>query len=326
MRQHTIKTPYIIGEVHCYSTEINGELVLFDCGPPTAEALDSLKSQIDLSRLKYLFITHCHVDHYGLVSKIIENSDARVFFPRNETVRLKRHSECLDHLVHLLTELGCDDKITVHIREKTEQERVTINAPEQYEIVEESDVPAKLGIKWMSCPGHSQSDLIYIYGKHAVTGDILLRNVFQVPILDVDTTTFAGRFHNYDAYCSSIISLQRLRGFLIHPGHRWQVDNVDATILFYVKKTLERARQVLRHTGDDKVIDLVRSLFGSIIKNPFFVHMKISETVFVLDFLADPGQLKAALESLGLFNNVSDLYHSVVGKNGFGQHIINYPA
>jgi 2,4-dienoyl-CoA reductase (NADPH2) len=314
MRQHTIKTPYIVGEVHCYSTEINGELVLFDSGPPTAEAFDSLKSQIDVSRLKYLFITHCHIDHYGLVSKIIDHSDVRIFFPRNEAIRFRRREECLGQLVQLLSNFGCNEQITGYIQEKTETEYQAVGIPTQYEIVEESDVPAKLGIQWMSCPGHSQSDLVYIHGKHAITGDILLRNIFQVPVLDVDTTTFAGRFRNYDAYCESIMSLQRLRSCHIHPGHRWHVENVDATILFYVRKMLERAAQVKKHADADSIMDIIRALFGNILKNPFFVHMKISEIIFILDFLANPGQLKSSLEFLGLFAAISDMYHSVVSE------------
>jgi hypothetical protein len=39
--------------------------------------------------------------------------------------------------------------------------------------------------------------------------------------------------------------------------------------------------------------------------------MKISEIVFVQDFLANPEQLKAALTSLGLFENVRKPYCSV---------------
>ena len=211
MRQHTIHTPYIVGEVHCYSTEINGELVLFDSGPPTAEALALLGSEIDLSRLKYLFITHCHIDHYGLAAMIAENSDARILIPRAEAVMLRRRSENLDHLVKLLSEMGCDESITRFIREKTEKEHL-VAIPENFEIVEESDVPIRLGIDWLKCPGHSQSDLVYLYGEHAITGDILLRNIFQVPIFDVDTETLNGRFRNYDTYCESIKSVTTVEG------------------------------------------------------------------------------------------------------------------
>lgn len=312
MRQHTIHTPYIVGEVHCYSTEINGELVLFDSGPPTAEALALLGSEIDLSRLKYLFITHCHIDHYGLAAMIAENSDARILIPRAEAVMLRRRSENLDHLVKLLSEMGCDESITRFIREKTEKEHL-VAIPKNFEIVEESDVPIRLGIDWLKCPGHSQSDLVYLYGEHAITGDILLRNIFQVPIFDVDAETLNGRFRNYDTYCESIKSLRRLRGYHIHPGHRWSVESVDHTILFYVRKLLERASQVQKYASAHSILDVIGGLFGDLLKkNPFFLHMKISEIVFAQDFLEDPCRLKVSLESLGLFEQVSDLYYAIV--------------
>jgi hydroxyacylglutathione hydrolase len=317
MRQHTIHTPYLIGEVHCYSTEINGELVLFDSGPPTSEAFAALKSQLDISRLKYLFLTHCHIDHYGLAAMIAENSDARIFIPRADARMVRRHAEGLDRLITLLADVGCTESITRFIREKMEREHRAAHIPDSFEIIEESDVPAKLGIDWLGCPGHSQSDFVYLCGEHAITGDILLRNIFQVPILDVDTETFVGRFRNYDAYCISIVSLRRLRGYRIHPGHRGYVDGVDATILFYIRKLLGRADQIKQFAHGDSILDIVRALFGDISKNPFFVHMKISEIVFIRDFLDNPGRLKASLEFLGLFEQVRDLYRTVVeDENG----------
>ena len=77
MKRHTVMTPYMVGEVHYYSTEINGELVLFDTGPPTPGGLAELVRTVDLKRLKHLFVTHCHVDHYGLAAHIESHSAAR---------------------------------------------------------------------------------------------------------------------------------------------------------------------------------------------------------------------------------------------------------
>ncbi len=322
MRQHTIHTPYLIGEVHCYSTEINGELVLFDSGPPTAEAFATLQSQLDISRLKYLFITHCHIDHFGLATMIAEHSDARIFIPRAEASMLRRSAERLDRLVSLLTGLGCAESMARFIREKMERDERSTVMHDRFEILEESDTPEKLGIDWIACPGHSQSDLIYIHGGDAVTGDTLLRNIFQVPILDVDAENFDCRFRNYDAYCENIRSLRRLRGIRIHPGHRWHVDGVDATILFYANKLLERAGQLREVAPDASIPDILRGLFGDIFRNPFFVHMKLSEVVFALDFLDNPGRLRASLEFLGLFEQVRDLYQTVVRDEHDDHHLL----
>lgn len=311
MRQHTVHTPYIVGEAHFYSTEINGDLVLFDTGPATPEALAFLQREIDLPRLKYVFITHCHVDHYGLAAHIAANSGAEIFLPRQDAVKLQHHAERIGQIRTLLTDCGFDDRFGRELREMFEKNKVFPVVPERYGIVEESDVPAKLGISWLNCPGHSQSDLVYLCGSHAITGDILLRNIFQAPLLDVDLDTFSERFRNFDAYCSSILKLQQVRGYEILPGHRGHVVSLDNTILFYVRKLLERAAQVKRYGSVEKVSGVVRELFGETVADPFVVYLKVSEIVFMRDFLAAPHLLKDSLERIGLFDAVRDLYASV---------------
>lgn len=316
MHQHTINTPYIVGEVHCYSTTLEGELVLFDCGPPTDEAFAALRSQVDLSRLKYLFLTHCHIDHYGLAARIAETSGARVLIPRADAAKFRHRDLYRNQIVALLAEIGVEADITRQIREKLEREHRMITLPPDVEIVEESDLPAQLGIRCISCPGHSQSDMVYVCGDDAVTGDILLRNIFQVPVLGLDLGTLSGRFRNYDAYCTSLLTLGNLRGSRILPGHRWHVESVDATIRFYVGKLLDRAALIVNYLGSKPVIGIARMLYGDVLRNPFFAHMKISELVFTIDFLENPDRLRTPLEDLGLFTpHIAECYYRAVSGN-----------
>jgi hydroxyacylglutathione hydrolase len=311
MRQHTVPTPYMVGEAHFYTTEIDGELVLFDTGPATPEALAILRGEVDIGRLKYLFITHCHVDHYGLAAYVERHSAAEVFIPRKDAIKLRRHGERFAHLEALLAGCGFDSGFTRELRKTFEMHKLFPVVPERYTIVEESDLPARLGIGWLSCPGHSQSDLVYLLGNHAVTGDILLRNIFQAPLFDVDLETFAGRFRNYDAYCASLLKLEKLRGYEIHPGHRQFVASLDDTILFYVRKLMERAGQVKRLAGVGSVREMLGRLFGESLADPFIVYLKVSEILFMRDFLEEPARLKGALERIGLFERVRELYAAV---------------
>jgi hydroxyacylglutathione hydrolase len=315
MRQHTVQTPYMVGEAHFYSTEINGELVLFDTGPATAEAVVYLKEQVDLDRLKYVFITHCHVDHYGLAAYIGRNSGAEVCIPRKDAIKLQRHEERLMHIQAILHEYGFDEAFVERLRGSFEKIRIFPNFPEKFSVVEESKIMEQLGITWLSCPGHSQSDLVYLWGGHAIAGDVLIRTIFQAPLLDVDLTTFAGRFKNYDAYCTSLLNLHKLAGYEIHPGHREYVKNSGDTILFYVRKLLERAAQVKRFSNVESIHEVVGLLFGEALVEPFYIYLKASEIVFMRDFLAQPEKLKSSLERIGLFEAVRDLYNVVTAKN-----------
>lgn len=313
MRQHTVHTPYIVGEAHFYSTEINGELVLFDTGPPTPDALDNLRGQVDVSRLKYVFITHCHVDHYGLAAALARLSPAEILIPRKDAIKMQRHGERLRHIENLLCEYGFEADFARGFRKIVEESTVFPTFPERYTILEESEIPEKLGISWLACPGHSQSDLVYRVGKWAVTGDILLRDIFQAPLLDIDLDSFTGRFGNYDAYCSSLLQLATLRDCRILPGHREYVESVDDTILFYVRKMLERSGQVKKFADVESIRDIADRLFKDTISEPFFLYLKVSEIVFMRDFLAAPEKLRTALTRIGLLDEVNSLYRGVAG-------------
>jgi 2,4-dienoyl-CoA reductase (NADPH2) len=312
MLQHTVQTPYMVGEVHCYTAELDGGLALFDTGPPTPEGEACLKTAVDLPRLKYLFLTHCHVDHYGLANFVLENSSAAVYLPRMDAIKFERHAERLARIAALLGRYGFDETFVGRLRDSFDKNKVFAKQPERYRIVEESPELERLGISWLACPGHSQSDLVYLTGDAAVTGDILLRSIFQAPLLDIDLQTFADRFRNYDAYCASLLGLVQLRGRRIMPGHRHSVDSLDDAILFYVTTLLERSAQLLpvRHLAISAIIE---HLFQGRLTEPFFVYLKVSEIIFMLDFIDNPALLRSSLEQIGLFARVAAQFAAVTG-------------
>lgn len=309
MLQHTVQTPYMVGEVHFYSAELDGKLAMFDTGPHTPEAKAFLLESIDLRQLKYLFITHCHVDHYGLANFILQHSDAEVFIPRRDAIKFERHAERMVRMGEFLIGYGFEKDFAVQLRESFDRNKLFPAIPERFRIVEESDELSKLGISYLPCPGHSQADLVYLTGDSAVTGDILLRNIFQAPLLDIDLESFEGRFRNYDAYCGSLLNLAKLRGRRIMPGHRQYIRNVDEAIIFYVKTLLERAVQLLpyRQLALNKIIE---QIFKGRLVDPFFIYLKASELVFMLDFIENPLLLKSSMEQIGLFDKVSMLYEA----------------
>jgi hydroxyacylglutathione hydrolase len=303
----------MVGEVHYYSTEIEGELVLFDTGPPTHEGLAELERSVDLKRLKHLFITHCHVDHYGLAAHIEANSGAQIHFPRQDVLRLRRLDEWRAGLQELLVDAGFEAELGLRLQAEFQAHQTFPPCPKEYDIVEDSDIPEKLGIAILPCPGHSQSDLVYLQDGFAVTGDVLLRGIFQSPLLDLDAESFQGRFKTYDAYCTTLLNLPVLRGKEILPAHREYVEGVDETVVFYLTKLLERAGQVQRFAELEKVSEVVKRIFGAALIDPFVIYLKASEIYFMRDFLANPAKLKSSLLQVGLFDRVREGYQAVVG-------------
>jgi hydroxyacylglutathione hydrolase len=308
MQKHTITTPYMVGAVHIYTAELNGELVLFDTGPDTPEALEYLRTHIDLARLKHVFITHCHVDHYGLADFLGKNTTAQIYLPRKDSIKFHNHDRRLDHIQGLLTSYGFPDGFIRDVRATVGRNGIFPPIPGRYRIVEESDMPRRLGISYVSCPGHSQSDLVYRVADYCLTGDVLLRTIFQAPLLDVDLDTFAGRFRNYDAYCATIVKFKQICGCRVLPGHGEEIESLAETILFYVGKLLERAGRIREFSQVKQVSDVVRELFGDKPMDAFVTYIKISEIIFMRDFLNNPGKLREALEVIGLFPRVRDQF------------------
>jgi glyoxylase-like metal-dependent hydrolase (beta-lactamase superfamily II) len=72
------------GPVNVYALEDEGGWALFDCGIGTPEGEAALRAGaveqgVDLKRCTRLFVSHGHVDHYGLAQALSEESGAKVF-------------------------------------------------------------------------------------------------------------------------------------------------------------------------------------------------------------------------------------------------------
>lgn len=311
-KQHTIPTIYPVGPVHCYSTKINGDLTLFDTGPPTEEAKQYLQQNFELQRLKHVILTHCHIDHYGLAAWLEREYNATIYIPFRDSLKIANHAKRLDDMTALLGELGFSKQFMSAFRTDIDDDSVFPDFPQHFKIVEH-DLPAEFGIKVLPCPGHSQSDLVYVGPDWAITGDTMLREIFQSPLLDIDLLT-GHRFRNYDAYCETIIKLASLRGKQILPGHREFIIGVDYNICYYTGKLLKRAARSMNLSAQLSAAEAVEQLFGETIKDPFLKYLKASEIVFIRDFRENPTQLKNALEQIGLFPQLANAFALATGE------------
>ncbi|WP_303721536.1 MBL fold metallo-hydrolase [Malonomonas rubra] len=265
--QHTLPTPYPVGPVHCYSAEINGELLLIDTGPPMEEGKKYLQQHFDLQRLQHVLITHCHIDHYGLAAWLEREYDCTIYLPYRDSLKIANHSKRLDGLTAIRQEIGFSAAFAEAFRCEMDSDLVFPEFPQQFKIAEQ-ELPPELGIEILACPGHSQSDLVYVGSNWAATGDTMLREIFQSPMLDIDLKT-GKRFHNYAAYCDTILKLATLRDKQILPGHNGYIIGVDFNISYYTDKLLKRAKQSRKFSAELNAPEVVEKLFGDSIQEPF---------------------------------------------------------
>lgn len=188
LTQHTIKTPCLVGPIHCYTGVFDGDLVLFDTGPPTTEARKYLQKHINLKSLKHVIVTHCHIDHYGQASWLEENSDATIYLPYKDCLKITEHDRRMSEMYQLLSSLGFDQDYLDGLRRIFDSWSLHPPFPKNFKVAE-ANLPERLGITVLPCPGHSQSDLVYV-------------------------------------------------------GEDWAVTDINATLLFYISKLLQRVGQL----------------------------------------------------------------------------------
>ncbi len=308
--QHSINTPYMVGPVHCYTATLDGELVLFDAGPPTAEAVRFFQQELDLDRLRHVVVTHCHIDHYGQAAWLEEHSAATIYLPYRDCLKIAQHQQRMAGMYQLLASYGFDRSYLGELSRVFASDTMFPPFPKRFRVVEE-DLPARLGVEAIPCPGHSQSDLVYVGRNWAITGDILLRGIFQSPLLDIDLEN-GGRFLNYRAYCASIVLLAGLEEKMILPGHRQNVSTVRATLQFYVSKLLQRVLHLRPYRGEGNLPRLIDRLVRGRLEDVFHIYLKASEIIFMMDFLEQPELLRRSLEEIGLYPDVAEAFQMAV--------------
>jgi hydroxyacylglutathione hydrolase len=310
--QHTIETPYMVGPVHCYTVELGGDLVLFDTGPPTDHARRYLREHVDLKALRHVIITHCHIDHYGLASWLEKETEATIYLPYRDALKITQHDMRMDEMLRFMLGIGFEKDYLANLLRIFESGMIFPPRPERFRVIEE-DLPGHLDIGFLNCSGHSQSDLVLIGEDWAVSGDVLLRGIFQSPLLDIDLLS-GERFRNYDVYCETLGKLATLRHKRIMPGHRESIESVDGTILFYVTKMLERVVQLRPYAEDDNIARIIDKLFDKNLIETFLIYLKASEIVFMKDFLHSPDRLRNALIATGLFDAVATHYQEAISR------------
>jgi len=297
IRPHTIPTPYLVGPIHIYEVTIGDETILFDTGPPTSEGLQYLLEHIDIEKLSAVLVTHFHPDHYGLLSEIEKRSDATLIVPKKDLTLLENSDQRSQFICAYMDEIGFPDKIIRELQSVIPSFHTSVPKAKKYQLLERSGkILDKYGIMTISCPGHSQTDNVYIFGGNAVTGDILLKNIFQAPILDLDVDIAHSRFQNYYHYCRSIYKLKQLETFKILPSHNEKIESVSQQISFYANKIIERSSRLLSmFENGDNVFQVLNKLFPEMSNNAFKLYIKASEVIFLKDYLERPNLLQQAL-------------------------------
>jgi hydroxyacylglutathione hydrolase len=223
LRKHALEVPFMRGDnisVHIYDAVLNNKLVLFDNGPETEQARHYLVDNIGLDHLSYVFITHCHPDHCGLMSFLHKEVGTRVVVSRYDVLRYEHLHARLAALPGILGPLDFPAEEIARLQNflaKFDQETPLLD---DYQVLENSAALLdELGLDYLHCPGHSQSDIVYLFGDYVITGDVVLHDLFTTPLLGVDYENLDRRYASYAAYCETIVKFKGLEDRTLLSSH-----------------------------------------------------------------------------------------------------------
>jgi 2,4-dienoyl-CoA reductase (NADPH2) len=113
---------------------------------------------------------------------------------------LKNIKEWIEALTGLFSTLSFSHEFIESITGILNNLRSSISVPDRYEILENQNILYSLGIDYFKASYHSQSNVVYLIGRFAFNGRVLLRNIFQKPLIDIEYNNPSKRYNNFKAF------------------------------------------------------------------------------------------------------------------------------
>ncbi len=294
------------GPVNVYALEDEGGWALFDCGIGTPEGEAALRAGatahgIDLRRCTRLFVSHGHVDHYGLAQTLSEESGARVFIhpedgpkavgPDGWDVRAPlyraflRHAAVPEEQIERLAAMG---RFSGKYSRRIEPERVSpLSAGMRFKFRNfEAEV--------LHLPGHTPGLVCLWDSAHRLlfADDHVLAKTSPNPFLEVlgDKPLRTGRALVH--YFASIRRVMALDVDWVLPGHGEPFQEVrpllERLFGFYARR--QDKLLAAMDMGADTAFAFTQSLFGT--HGGARLYLTLSEVVGNLEVMEDEGRIR----------------------------------
>jgi glyoxylase-like metal-dependent hydrolase (beta-lactamase superfamily II) len=294
------------GPVNVYALEDEGGWALFDCGIGTPEGEAALRAGaaehgIDLARCTRLFVSHGHVDHYGLAQTLSEESGARVFIhpadaskavgPDGWEARAPLYRTFLARAAvptEQLDRLAAMGRFTGKYGRRIDPERTRPLAAGQHLRFRHFEAEV------LHLPGHTPGLVCFWDAEHRVlfADDHVLARTSPNPFLELvgDSPLRTGRALVH--YFASIRRVMALDVEWVLPGHGEPFGEVrpllERLFGFYARRQ-EKLLSAM-DAGADTVFAFTQLLFGA--HDGPRLYLTLSEVVGNLEVMEDEGRVR----------------------------------
>ena len=294
-----IPTPFAVGPVNCYLIE-GSPLTLIDTGVKSALSLEVLKDGVseagyDIADIEQVCITHGHVDHMGLAETISEHSnhDVDIWIHEQDLVRLTDYENYIEDRMkayhRIAEESGAPVTNGVLNSERQMADyflKYGESAKSAKALTDSQQIRTGMGtLETVWTPGHSLGSVCYVMKGERVlfAGDHVLGDISSNPSLDFDGKLGISML----TYFNSLERVRRYADYLVLPGHRSLVENLEERIDFLLSdydRKLNEVETALSH-NPISVYELSRRIYGDYSSDQLV--LAVAETQDLVRILAE---------------------------------------
>jgi glyoxylase-like metal-dependent hydrolase (beta-lactamase superfamily II) len=289
--------------INFYLVKQENSLSLIDAGWNNEECWETLnhtlqKNGFALKDLTEIILTHHHVDHIGLVNRIVSQHPIPVYAHPTSIPRLKREKDFLEMRIEfyskLYQEMGCGKvgeergaylrKAMLNNKDQTLQTNIFPITDTQL-----------LHFNIIEVPGHAPDQLAFFDQKEKwlFGGDLLIEHISSNALVEPDAV--GNRMLTLCQHIDSLTKCLRLEVKLLFPGHGNLIESPNTLILKKlerVEKKAERLIQLMRSgvsTGSEMAL--------SYYKNTYYEQfgLVMSEIIGHLDYMEVNGRIEKEL-------------------------------
>jgi glyoxylase-like metal-dependent hydrolase (beta-lactamase superfamily II) len=248
----------LLKTVNFFLVKREKSLSLIDAGWNNEECWNALnhalrKNGFSLTDLTEIILTHHHIDHIGLVNRIVSKHPIPVYTSPVSIPRLKRDKDFLEMRIEfykkLYQEMGCgetaEQRIDYLIKAVIDNKDNTIDAD-----ITAITAKSLFNFEIIEVPGHAPDQLAFLNHKeHEIfVGDLLLEHISSNALVEPDN--LGKRLPTVSQQMESLRKCMELDIKLVYPGHGSLIKNPNDLI----RKRLERVE-----IKGQRLIELIKS-------------------------------------------------------------------
>jgi glyoxylase-like metal-dependent hydrolase (beta-lactamase superfamily II) len=297
-----IPTPFAVGRVNCYLVD-DEPLTLVDTGPNSGTSLTALEAALGehgrrIEDLERIVITHQHMDHFGLLSILVDRSGAEVCALDSLARWLARFRDSTEEddafAEAIMRRHGIPADMVLVLRALSRQFRAWGADARATTLLADGGTLGFAARAWMihHRPGHSPTDTVFHDERSGelIAGDHLIKHISSNPLLTRPPDGDGERPKALVAYIASMKATQAMEVSVVLPGHGEAFGDHRALIDERLRMHDRRARKLLGLIAERPrtAYELAQELWGNVAVTQ--AYLTLSEVLGHMDLLLDDGR------------------------------------